>query len=116
MASDLLVDKGVFIAEEISGAEADHASMTWFFDRLDLLSFADLCLKSTDPLKKTLNRMLNTSLLPVEKRWIRQKDDDSNRGVIAPHEVCNAIDKQFGKENVQTSPAPFFYVLIAYAG
>lgn len=60
--------------------------------------------------------MLNTSLLPVEKRWIRQKDDDPNRGIVSPDDICNSVNAQFGKENVQIYNAPFFHVLIVYAG
>jgi hypothetical protein len=116
LASNLLANRGVFIAEEISGVEADHASMTWFFDRLDLFSAAGLCLSSADPSKKTLNRLLDTSLLPVERRWIRQKDASPRKGITAPQDVCSAIDKQFGKENVHIVNAPFFHVMIVYAG
>jgi hypothetical protein len=67
--------------------------------------------------------MLNSSL-PASERWFRpvkhdhQKEPlhwDDPEGIALPKQVCEAINNRFGKANIQTTTAPFFYVLLVMA-
>lgn len=110
--------------------EVRNNTITWFFNRLDLLRSAGCMVSVEERLenaghtKKMLTKMLDSSL-PATERWFRHvKHDhqeeplhrDDPEGIALPTEISNVINNQFGQANIQTTAAPFLYVFLVMAG
>ncbi|OBZ86111.1 hypothetical protein A0J61_05837 [Choanephora cucurbitarum] len=129
-AVSLLKPKGMLIAEELDANKFATKHVEWFFDRLDLLSAAG-CMQSVEETlasaghaKKMLTAFLDTNL-PAEQRWFRPTSDqhkksglhrDDPEGIIAPSPLCEIVERELGKDNIQYTYCALLYYFLTFAG
>ena len=144
-AYDLLSEDGIFFAEEVYVDKMNINDITWFFERVDLISVAgnmkalDDILKHTSFNKEKLARMLDINA-PIEDRWFRphvhnstehnhEHNHENNHDhshahnhhehkdtIVGSSAVVKAIISQFGEQNLKFNDVPYFYQFLVFFG
>ncbi|KAI8882135.1 S-adenosyl-L-methionine-dependent methyltransferase [Backusella circina FSU 941] len=115
IAHSLMTDNGIIISEEVFPDDVNPASISWFFDRLDLIKKCGLVKhrhKHEGSHYDWEANLLNEKL-SHEDRWIKFGHSDCATSA----KVRNAIHAEFGESKVKFDRAiPFYFHFLVLAG
>ncbi|KAI8341642.1 S-adenosyl-L-methionine-dependent methyltransferase [Chlamydoabsidia padenii] len=92
---ELLKNEGTLLAEELQPDKMDSPSISWLFDRLDLLTRARYL--NADGLRPPHSTLADPTI-PAEERWNSFLE---KRSCHSPHDVKEAIKSVFGKDQAR---------------
>jgi hypothetical protein len=110
-----MADKGIIISEEVFPDDLNPTSISWFFDRLDLVKKCGLVKRNKEHTGSHYDweaNLLNENL-PHSQRWIKFGHSDC----AASDKVRDAIHAEFGESKVKfTRTIPFYFHFLILAG